>query len=261
MTDSNFFSDDGWMRDAVSDDERLVLHMDGYEGPLDVLLMLARTQKVDLTQLSILELVEQYMAFVAEARRLRLELAADYLVMASWLLYLKSRLLLPKEDDEEEPSAEELALRLQLRLQRLGAMRECGAQLMGRDRMGRDVFLRGLPEGVTTSRTGSYDVTLYELAKAYGQIQRRNEITEVKIQTRPVFALEDAIKRLSNLIGTQVSWGELKEFLPHDLADPRLYRSAVASHFVAGLELVRQGVADMDQRDIFGPLYLRRRAP
>ncbi len=258
MNDS-FFDDAGWRADQVAEDDRLVLHMEGFEGPLDVLLMLARAQKVDLTHISILELVEQYMRFVAEARRLRLELAADYLVMACWLLYLKSRLLLPKEADEEEPSAEELALRLQLRLQRLNAMRECGAQLMARDRTGRDVFLRGAPEGVKTHRTGSYDLTLYELLKYYGRIERRNSVTQVTIRTRPVFALEDAIERLTELVGHRMDWGELKDFLPPDLVDPQLYRSAVASHFVAGLELARQGLADLRQSDVFGPLYLRRR--
>jgi len=258
MTDS-FFDDSDWANKQIADEDRLVLNIDGFEGPLDVLLGLARAQRVDLAELSILELVEQYMHFVSEARRLRLELAADYLVMACWLLYLKSRLLLPKDDDEEEPSAEELALRLQLRLQRLDAMRECGAQLMARDRAGRDVFLRGAPEGVSTAKTGGFDLSLYELLRAYGQVERRNAITQVTIRTRPVFALEDAIARLTELVGYRMDWAELKDFLPDNIMDPQLYRSAVASHFVAGLELARQGLADVQQQDIYGPLYLRRR--
>ena len=248
--------------------DQLVLHMDGFDGPLDVLLTLARVQKVDLIHISILELVEQYLEFVAKAKQLRLELAADYLVMAAWLAYLKSRLLLPKDDSEDEPSAEELAMRLQLRLQRLDAMREAGARLMSRDRMGRDVFRRGRPEGLKVMRRGQYDVTLYELLKTYGENYRRNSVTEIRIERRPVYSLVDAIERLSGLIGSAFTWAQLSTFLPAamradsggDANNPRLRKSAMASMFAASLELARQGKADIRQMETFGPIYLRKRA-
>ncbi|WP_191254185.1 segregation and condensation protein A [Kordiimonas sediminis] len=239
--------------------DHLVLHMDGFEGPLDVLLTLARAQKVDLTQISILELVEQYLAFVAEARKLKIEIAADYLVMAAWLAYLKSRLLLPKEEAGDEPSAEELALRLQLRLQRLEAMRECGARLMARDRMGRDVFARGNPEGLKLLKRGQYDVTLYELLRAYSDNRQRHTITEIRIERRPVYALEEAIERLSGLIGEVFTWSTLSTFLPANLKDEQHRKSALASMFAASLELARQGQADLRQMETFGPIYLRQK--
>jgi len=242
------------------DPDQLVLQMDGFEGPLDVLLVLARTQKVDLTQISILELVEQFLEFVSAAHRIKLELAADYLVMAAWLAYLKSRLLLPKDEDDEEPSAEELAFRLQLRLQRLEAMREAGARIMGRDRMGRDVFRRGSPEGLKLLKHGSYDVTLYELLKSYGDTRQRHSITEIRIERRPVYALEDAIERLSGLIGDAFTWSQLATFLPTNLKDKGLRKSALASMFAASLELARQGQADLRQMETFGPIYLRHKA-
>ena len=238
-------------------DETLMLDIDGFEGPLDVLLVLARTQKVDLTHISILELVEQYLAFIAAAGRLRLELAADYLVMAAWLAYLKSRLLLPREDDDEEPSAEELAARLQLRLQRLEAMREAGARLMSRDRLGRDLLPRGAPEGIVVDRRAAYDVTLYELLKAYADHQQRHSVTELKIGRRPIWPLEEALDRMRHLLGETRSWTELSRFLPADIADPGMTRSAMASTFAATLELARQGRAQLRQADTFGPLYVR----
>jgi len=245
--------------DQQANAEQLVVNISGFEGPMDVLLTLARAQKVDLLQISILELVEQYLEFVAAARRVRIELAADYLVMAAWLAYLKSRLLLPREDDEEEPSAEELALRLQLRLQRLDAMRDMGARIMARDRLGRELFPRGAPEGLAILRKRQYDISFYDMLKAYGDIRQRSSISQLRIERRPVFALEDAIERLGDLIGTKLDWAELADFLPPQIGDPRLRRSAVASHFAASLELVRQGIADIRQTDTFGPLYMRRR--
>lgn len=244
---------------AGNDPDQLVLQMEGFEGPLDVLLTLARAQKVDLAQISILELVEQFLKFVTAAKRLKLELAADYLVMAAWLAYLKSRLLLPKEDDEDEPSAEELAFRLQLRLQRLEAMREAGARLMGRNRMGRDVFRRGRPEGLKLLKRGSYDVTLYELLKVYADNRQRHSITKIKIERRPVVSLEDALERLGGLIGETFTWAQLSTFLPVDLKDKRHRKSALASMFAASLELARQGQADLRQMETFGPIYLRQK--
>ena len=252
------FEEDTDAPGARTGDNQLNLEIDGFEGPLDVLLTLARAQKVDLIQISILELVEQYLKFVAEAKRLKLELAADYLVMAAWLAYLKSRLLLPKEEDEE-PSAEELAFRLQLRLQRLEAMREAGARIMARDRMGRDVYRRGMPQGLKLLKHGHYDVTLYELLKAYADNRQRFSITEIRIERRPIFSLEDALERLSGLIGNAFNWSQLSEFLPEDLKDKRLRKSALASMFAASLELARQGNADLRQMETFGPIYLRQK--
>ena len=240
--------------------EKLVLHMDGFEGPLDVLLTLARAQKVDLLEISILELVEQYLAFVQEAKKIKLELAADYLVMAAWLAYLKSRLLLPRDDVGDEPTAEEMALRLQLRLQRLEAMREAGARLMGRDLEGRDTFVRGMPEGLKTLKRGQFDLTLYELLKLYGETRQRTSISELKIEQRPVYPLEEAIERLREMVGEAFTWTQLSSFLPTDLQDKRVRRSALASMFAATLELAKLGKAEIQQAETFGPLYLRQKS-
>jgi len=249
-----------WERPPTAGEgDALILDVEGFEGPLDLLLTLARAQKVDLTKISILALAEQYLVFVAEARRRRLDLAADYLVMAAWLAYLKSRLLLPETEDEEEPSAEELALRLQLRLPRLEAMREAGAALVSRHRLGRDVFPRGAPEGLALDRHAVFDTSLYELLKAYAAIQRRSSAPELRIARRPIYAMEEAIRRLGDLVGTMLRWTQLREFLPADLADPALERSALASHFAASLELARRGRVELRQMEPFAPLYLRRR--
>lgn len=240
-------------RDAA---QTLTVELDGWEGPLDLLLLLARQQKVDLSKLSILDLVEQYLAFIAGARALRLEIAADYLVMAAWLAYLKSCLLLPK-DEQEEPSAEELALRLQMRLQRLDAMRDAGARLMARDRLGRDVFLRGAPEGLKVVRKAAWDVSLYDLISAYGVIQARMKPAVHVVQRRPVMPLDAAIERLEQLLDIKLDWTALEQFLPVS-ADEEYRRSALASSFVAALELARQGRVMLDQAAAFAPLMLRR---
>lgn len=237
----------------------LVLSVEGFEGPLDVLLMLARTQKVDLREISILALVEQYLTFMEEATRLELELAADYLVMAAWLAYLKSRLLLPEEEDEEEPSATELALRLQLRLQRLEAMREAGAALMSRNRLGRDVMARGAPEGIRVIRHQTHDCTLYELLKGYASVRTRHDRSPFRIQRRPIFSLEEALERLSALIGDVPDWTDLVKFLPTGPGEPALRRSELASMFTATLELAHQGRADIRQKKTYGPLMIRAR--
>lgn len=244
----------------ATDEDVLIVDIGGFEGPLDVLLMLARTQKVDLRNISILELVEQYLNFIQEAHRLRLELAAEYLVMAAWLAYLKSRLLLPPEEDEEQPSAEELAARLQVRLQRLDAMRDAGARLMGRDRLGRDVFARGAPEGLKTVKRATYDVTLYELLKAYSMFARRGKHVPLTIHRRKVFSLEEAVERLSRLIGAAIEWTTLEAFLPEITEDAAPRRSSLASTFAAVLELARQGRADIQQGDAFSPIFIKGRA-
>lgn len=235
--------------------ERLTLDLEGWEGPLDLLLSLARTQKVDLREISILELVEQYLTFITDAKALKLEIAADYLVMAAWLAYLKSCLLLPK-DEQEDPSPEELALRLQLRLQRLNAMREAGARLMARDRIGRDVFLRGAPEGIHVVRKSRWQAELYDLIAAYGQLRARTEPAVHIVAHRPVMTLDAALERLERMIGQSVDWATLESFLP-DSADCAYRKSALASSFVAALELARQGKAELQQDDHFSDLMVR----
>jgi len=237
------------------DHDALTLNLDGWEGPLDLLLSLARSQKVDLKAISILALVEQYLDFIAHARQLKLEMAADYLVMAAWLTYLKSGLLLPR-DPEIEPSPEELALRLQLRLERLNAMREAGGRLIARDRLGRDVFVRGNPEGLHTARATHWDASLYDLISAYGAIKVRTAPVFHVVKARKVMTLEEALARISTLIGTRLDWTELSMFLPAS-DDPELRRSALASSFLAVLELARQGKLNLQQDGCFAPLYLR----
>ena len=239
----------------ASADERLTLDIDGWEGPLDLLLTLARAQKVDLAKISILALVEQYLAFIADAKQLRLEIAADYLVMAAWLAYLKSCLLLPR-GNEADPSAEELAARLQLRLQRLQAMREAGARLIARDRLGRDVFRRSRPEGLKLVRRAAWRADLYDLISAYGIIRARAEPSVHIVTRRPVMTLDEAIHRLERMIGAKVEWTTLESFLPAS-DDPEYRRSALASSFVATLELARLGKLQLDQKRNFAPLYVR----
>ncbi len=235
--------------------DELNLDLDGWEGPLDLLLSLARSQKVDLAQISILALVEQYLAFVAEARALKLEVAADYLVMAAWLAYLKSCLLLPK-DPEADPSAEEIALRLQLRLLRLDAMREAGARLLGRDRLGRDVFLRGNPEGLRLVRKAQWQARMFDLIAAYGSVQARTQPAMHIVHARSVMTLEEAIARVGRMIGMALEWTTLESFLP-PTADAMFRRSALASSFLAALELARLGRIDIEQDEAFSPLRLR----
>ncbi len=235
--------------------EALTIAIDGWEGPLDLLLTLARTQKVDLKQISILALVDQYIAFINEARALKLELAADYLVMAAWLAYLKSALLLPR-DPEVEPSPEELALRLQLRLQRLAAMREAGARLMARDRIGRDVFLRGLPEGLRVVRRPKWEASLYDLIAAYGVVKARTQPVFHVVSRRRVMTLEEALELVAKMVGQRLEWASLESFLPAGL-EPEHHRSAVASSFVAALELAKQGRIQLAQEEAFAPLMVK----
>ncbi len=245
---------------AAAEDRALYLEIDGWEGPLDLLLDLARRQKVDLLRISILELVDQYLGFIAQAEALRLELAADYLVMAAWLAYLKSALLLPR-DEQEDPSPEELALRLQLRLQRLSAMREGAARLMARDRLGRDVFRRGAPEGLRVDRLSRWRCEWFDLVRAYGDIKVRRQPVIHMVRERMVMTLDSAIARVSSLLGISLDWMELREFLPPasqgEWSNPRLRRSALASSFVAALELARTGKAELAQEETFGPLRLK----
>jgi len=235
--------------------DELTLTLDGWEGPLDLLLNLARAQKVDLAQISILQLVEQYLAYLNEARALKLEIAADYLVMAAWLAYLKSCLLLPK-DPEQDPSPEEIAFRLQQRLQRLDAMREAGARLLGRDRIGRDVFLRGAPEGLRLVRKAAWQVRDFDLFAAYGAVQARSQPAMHVVHARAVMTLDAAIERVGRMIGQAIDWTFLESFLPAT-QDPQFRRSCLASSFLAALELARRGRLDIAQDEAFGPIKLK----
>ena len=258
-TDSLSETDSEWVgiaSDNTADEKTLYLELDGWEGPLDLLLDLARLQKVDLREISILSLVEQYLDYIDKAEALKLELAADYLVMAAWLAYLKSAMLLPKEE-QEDPSPEELALKLQLRLQRLGAMRDAAARLMGGDRIGRDVFLRGSPEGLEIEKTTRWRCDQFALIEAYGRVKARTAPAIHMVRERPVMTLESALERVSHMIGVTLQWLEIRDFLPPN-AEPRLRKSALASSFVAALELARLGKAELQQHHTFGPLHLRR---
>ena len=239
----------------IRQSDELTLTLDGWEGPLDLLLSLARVQKVDLAQISILQLVEQYLAYLSEARALKLEIAADYLVMAAWLAYLKSCLLLPK-DPEQDPSPEEIALRLQMRLQRLDAMREAGARLLGRDRTGRDVFLRGAPEGLRLIRKAAWQVRDFDLFAAYGAVRARSQPPMHVVHPRAVMTLEEAIERVARMIGTALDWTFIESFLPAS-QDPQFRRSALASSFLAALELARRGRLDIAQEEAFAPIMLK----
>ena len=250
-----------WAEDErVTGEPSLVVDVDGFEGPLDLLLHLARNQKVDLARISVVALVEQYLVFVEHARALRLELAADYLVMAAWLAYLKSKLLIPKQVDEEGESGEELAAILQFRLKRLEAMRDAAARLVNRNRLGRDVFARGMPEMVIVDRKNEYSGTLYDLLTSYASIRQRQAITNVQIAKRGVWSLKEAREILTRMIGRFSDWTTLDQFLLQYLALPAERATALASSFAATLELVREGHMEVRQQEAFAPLYMRNRA-
>jgi segregation and condensation protein A len=239
----------------VRQSDELTLSLDGWEGPLDLLLSLARAQKVDLAQISILDLVEQYLAYLNQARAVKLEIAADYLVMAAWLAYLKSCLLLPSEMDAD-PSPEEIALRLQMRLQQLDAMREAGARLLGRDRLGRDVFPRDKPEGLRLIRKAAWQVRDFDLFAAYGVVRARTQPAMHVVHARAVMTLEEAIERVGRMIGAALDWTFLESFLPAS-RDPQFRKSALASSFLAALELARRGRLDIAQDEPFAPIRLK----
>jgi segregation and condensation protein A len=243
--------------------ETLVVDVEGFEGPLDLLLTLARTQKVDLARISVLALAQQYLDFIAEARRLRLEIAADYLVMAAWLAFLKSKLLLPAEQDaEDEPTGEELAQLLAFRLKRLHAMREAVAQLMTRKRLGRDVFARGMPEPLRITRKSTYQADLYDLLKAYSQQRQRTAVKSWQVRQRTVWSLKEARDELERLIGMSCDWAPLGRLLAEFLVGtPGLRRTALASSFTAALEMTLEGALEIRQAKVFAPLLVRRRAP
>jgi segregation and condensation protein A len=246
------------------DVDAFLLDIDGYEGPIDVLLDMARNQKVDLREISILQLVRQYLAFIERAKELRLELAAEYLVMAAWLAYLKSRLLLPQEKTQgAELSGEQMAEALQFQLRRLEAMREAGQKLLARPQLGVNVFARGKPEGLRTKYETHWQVTLYDLLKAYGDITRRQEYQNYELPTFNILSMEDAANRLAKMLGNlprsgpHSVWTTLQSFIPEGIKDPLLIRSTVASTFTAGLEMAKQGKLEIRQDGPFKTIYLR----
>ncbi|MDV7338764.1 ScpA family protein [Terasakiella sp. A23] len=235
----------------------LIIDLEGFEGPLDILLELARDQKVDLIHISILHLADQYLLWVSEARRKNLELAADYLVMAAWLAYLKSRLLIPEQADEEEPSAEEMAAALAFQLQRLEAMRNAGEQLMDRSILGSKVFKRGEPESFGKVDEVSYDITLYDLMKAYGDQMNKHTDQTLHIEPMDLYSMDMAIDRLKTFLGKIPEWTQLMKFLPDDLKNTLHTRSAVASTFAAALEMARDGKVKIRQSETFGAIYVQ----
>lgn len=240
--------------------EALIVDVDGFEGPLDLLLTLSRTQKVDLRRISVLQLAVQYLGFVEKARSLRIELAADYLVMAAWLAFLKSRLLLPPEPGDEGPSAEELAAHLAFQLERLQAMRDAAARLMGRDQLGRDFFARGVPEDLTHHRKVSYTATLLDLMRAYAQIRTKDEFRPFVLDREHVFTMEQALDRMRGLIGFVGDWATLVSFLPEGWdTTPMARRSSLAAHFAAILEMAKSGQVMLRQGETFAPIELRRK--
>ena len=259
MTEDLFKDDKQNVEDRLAA-EALIVDVDGFEGPLDVLLTLSRTQKVDLRRISVLDLAKQYLTFVEKAKALRIELAADYLVMAAWLAFLKSRLLLPPDPTEDGPTGEELAAHLAFQLERLQAMRDAAARLMARDRLGRDIFARGLPEDVTRVRTVTYSATLLDLMQAYGRIRTRDEFRPFVMDRDSVFTMEQALERMRGLIGFAGTWTDLTSYLPDGWgSDPVKRRSATAATFAASLELVKEGKLELRQNETFAPIELRRR--
>jgi segregation and condensation protein A len=245
---------------TAGSEEALIVDVAGFEGPLDLLLELARGQKVDLKRISILALAEQYLAFIAAARQLRLELAADYLVMAAWLAYLKSRLLLPPPHGDDEPAPEELAARLAFRLQRLQAMREASNMLMALSRLGRDVFERGAPEPLVIERQPAYADNLIDLLKAYAQRRQKSVTTRgYRVARQPVMAVAEARRILERLLGASSDWGRFDAYLADYLVEPEKRSSVLASSLTATLEMAREGVVELRQAGTFGPIYLRRK--
>jgi segregation and condensation protein A len=249
------------MPERASDEPALVVDVEGFEGPLDLLLALARQQKVDLAKISILALADQYLAFIEEARKLRLELAADYLVMAAWLAYLKSRLLLPETNAPEGQSAEDMAIALAMRLKRLEAIRDVAERLFGRPQLDRDVFVRGQPEPIAHIKHPQWSATLYDLLSAYAQQRQKVALSHVRLAKRTVWSLAEAREALERLIGQSTDWTRLDQFLISYVVEPSLAPTVFASSFASSLELVREGLMELHQQSAFAPLYVRKRRP
>ncbi|XDA99563.1 ScpA family protein [Sulfitobacter sp. LCG007] len=260
-------SEDTFEEDSISVSERLaaealIVDVDGFEGPLDLLLTLSRTQKVDLRRISVLALAQQYLSFVEKAKSLRIELAADYLVMAAWLAFLKSRLLLPPDPAEEGPSGEELAAHLAFQLERLQAMRDMAARLMARDRLGRDFFARGQTQDMTSLRKITWTASLLDLMQGYARIRTRDEFRPFVMDREHVYTMEQALERMRGLIGFAGDWTDIASYLPEGWeSDPLRRRSATAATFAASLELVKEGHLEIRQGETFAPIHIRRKDP
>ena len=240
--------------------ETLVVDVDGFEGPLDLLLNLSRTQKVDLRKISILDLAVQYLVFIEKARELRIELAADYLVMAAWLAFLKSRLLLPPDPSEDSPSGDELATHLAFQLERLQVMRDTAAKLMARDRLGRDRFVRGVTEDMMRRKTVHYTANLLDLMQGYARIRTKDDFRPFVMDRDSVFTMEQALNRMRGLIGFAGHWTDIASYLPEGWSeDPKKRRSATASTFAASLELAKEGKIEIRQEDVFSPIKIRKK--
>ena len=240
-----------------SSDHRLVLDVDGFAGPIDVLLTLAHEQKVDLTQISILELADQYLVWVAKLRQANLELAADYLVMAAWLAYLKSLLLLPTSTDDEEPTGEEMAAALQFQLLRLESMQQAGEKLLGRDQLGQDFFPRGNPEKFGYNLNSAFEVSIYDLLKAYGEHTLRSNVRILRIELSDLYSTDDGLKWLTKMLGSMPDWTSLLQFLPAEIKGDLVSRSMLASALSAALQLTKQGELKIRQTETFGTVYVR----
>jgi segregation and condensation protein A len=247
------------LSERASDEPSLMVDVEGFEGPLDLLLTLARQQKVDLAKISILALADQYLAFIEQARKMRLELAADYLVMAAWLAYLKSRLLLPEQHPAEGLSAEEMANALARRLRRLEAIRQFAEQLVSRPQLGRDVFQRGEPEPIAEIKHPQWSATLYDLLSAYAARRQIQSRSVVRVPKRTVWSLAEAREALERLIGLSMDWSPLDQYLIAYMTDPSMAATVLASSFAAALEMIREGQLEAHQQGSFAPLYLRRK--
>jgi len=242
--------------ESINNDD-LIVNLSGYEGPLDVLLIMAKSQKVDLMKISILQLTEQYLVFIAEVRKKNLELAADYLVMAAWLAYLKSNLLLPREETGEELTAEQMAERLKFQLKKLEAIRQVSEKLMNLPVLGTNFFNRGMPEGIRLIRTPEYYLSLYDLLKSYANQRYKSAYSSIVIERPAVYAMEEALVRLQRMVGTAFEWTKLESFLPPEFSKGKNARSGVAGTLAAAMELVREGVLEVQQLAPFGPVFIK----
>ena len=242
--------------ESINNDD-LIVNLSGYEGPLDVLLVMAKSQKVDLMKISILQLTEQYLVFIAEVRKKNLELAADYLVMAAWLAYLKSNLLLPREETGEELTAEQMAERLKFQLKKLEAIRQVSEKLMNLPVLGTNFFNRGMPEGIRLIRTPEYYLSLYDLLKSYANQRYKSAYSSMVIERPAVYAMEEALVRLQRMVGTAFEWTKLESFLPPEFSKGKNARSGVAGTLAAAMELVREGVLEVQQLAPFGPVFIK----
>ena len=241
----------------LSKNNTLYLNLDSYEGPIDLLLDLARNQKVDLSKISILALANQYLDYIKIIKNINLELASDYLVMAAWLTYLKSRLLLPKKDDVEEPSAEDLEEAMKFQLQRLEAMQKTSKELFKLPQLGKEIFIRGSAEGIKTKYIITYKSNLYDLLKAYGSQVSKSKSNTLKIAVSDLYSVDEAINRIKNIFNDSSEWIEFSEIIPSLGKNHLINKSALSSTFIASLELVKNGLLEVKQSEIYGPILLK----